>query len=72
MPTTDLNHLMLEMPKSLGADLSGIATQKTLAGGPPSTDLSAILSTPVTSVFSYFCCIFPNLSFLMESRRWIK
>jgi len=50
VPTTDLNKLMLEMPKRLGADLSGIATCKTLAGGPPSADLTQVLPTAQSAI----------------------
>ena len=50
VPTTDLNKLMLEMPRSLGADLSGIATCETLAGGPPSADLTQVFPTARSAI----------------------
>ena len=41
---------MLEMSKNLGADLAGIATVETLAGGPPSADLTSILPNARSAV----------------------
>ncbi len=39
-----LSQIALEFPLSHGAFASGIATVETLRGGPPSTDLSFVLS----------------------------
>ncbi len=50
MASTNMSELLLEMAKSLGADLAGIATVETLAGGPPSADLTYVLPTAKSAI----------------------
>lgn len=50
MATTDLSVLLPEMARNLGADLAGIATIETLAGGPPSADLKYVLPSARSAV----------------------
>jgi epoxyqueuosine reductase QueG len=50
MASTDLSILLPEMAKNLGANLTGIATPDTLAGGPPSADLTCVLPTAKSAI----------------------
>lgn len=50
MASNDLNVVLPEMAKNLGADLVGIVTLETLAGGPPSADLTHVLPTAKSAI----------------------
>ncbi|MBW2284596.1 MAG: epoxyqueuosine reductase, partial [Deltaproteobacteria bacterium] len=43
MPDTELSRLVLDYVKCEGACAAGIATVDTLAGGPPSADMTYVL-----------------------------